>query len=140
MKKVLTICCILFTTSIFAQQEWGNMERNKLTMKEIAPIWPGCESDNVAKRDACFDKKLVQHIIQNFKYPAADYKNKVQGEVLVDFKINEKGMVEIIRVTGGTKSLRAEAKRNILCIPKMTPGMLGGKPRAIKYFVCRHIN
>ena len=31
--------------------------------------------------------------------------------------------------------LQEEAKRNILQIPEMKPGMLGGKPRAIQYKV-----
>ena len=38
MKNLLIIACILFSTSIFAQQEWGNVNKNTVTLKEIAPI------------------------------------------------------------------------------------------------------
>ena len=135
MKNIFIVLTLLFTTSLFAQ-EWGKVDKNKITMSEIAPIWPGCEGDDATKRDACFDKKLVQHITKNFKYPAAEYKKNIQGRVVVDFIINEKGEVEVKKVSGATAGLQAEAKRNILCIPKMVkPGMLGGKPRAIKYSV-----
>ena len=43
--------------------------------------------------------------------------------------------VDILKVSVGNKGLQEEAKRIILALPKMKPGMLGGKPRAIKYTV-----
>ncbi len=135
MKKIIFVLSLLISTTLFAQEEWGNVNKNVVTMKEIAPIWPGCENGSAAKRDACFDQKLTQHIIKNFKYPSNEYKNNVQGRVVVEFYINEKGMVDVKSVTGGNSGLQAEAKRNIMAIPKMKPGMMGGKPRAIKYTV-----
>ncbi|MCW8980358.1 MULTISPECIES: energy transducer TonB [Altibacter] len=136
MKKVLLIICIVFSTTLFAQEEWGNIQKNTVTLSEIPPIWPGCESGSVTVRKNCFNQKLAQHISKNFKYPAEEYKNNVEGKVIVEFIVNEKGIVEVKNVSGGTPALQAEAKRNILAIPKMTkPGMMGGKPRAIKYTV-----
>ena len=135
MKNILIILGLIISTTAFAQEEWGDVNKNTLTMKEIAPVWPGCESSNVAKRDNCFDQKLTQHIIKNFKYPANEYKNNIQGRVVVEFVIDEKGIVAVKNVSGGSNGLQAEAKRNIMAIPKMKPGMLGGKPRAIKYTV-----
>ncbi len=135
MKNTLIILSLLLSTISVAQEEWGDVKSNVVTLNEIAPIWPGCEGNNVSKRDACFDKKLTQHIIKNYRYPASEYKKNIQGKVTVVFNINEKGLVEIKSVTGGSKGLQAEAKRNIMSIPKMTPGMYGGKPKAIKYTV-----
>jgi len=135
MKNSLIILCLLLSATVFAQQEWGDVKNNELTLKEIAPVWTGCESATASKRDACFDEKLMQHIIKNFKYPANEYKNNIQGRVVVDFIVNTQGIVEVKGLTGGNKGLQDEAKRNILAIPKMKPGMLGGKPRAIKYSV-----
>lgn len=136
MKNILFVLCILFSTSLFAQQEWGNVSKNTVTLKEIGPVWPGCEAGNAAQRDNCFNNKLAQHIAKNFKYPPEAYKNNEQGRVIVNFVINEKGLVEVKSVTGGSKSLQVEAKRNIMAIPKMAkPGMLGGKPRVINITV-----
>lgn len=137
MKNLLFIAVLFFTITGFAQKrEWGSVNRNTLTVKEIAPIWPGCQGKKGAGIDACFRQKLAQHIGKNFKYPAAAYKNNEQGRVVVEFFITEKGVVDIKSVTGGSKSLQAEAKRNITTIPKMAkPGMMAGKPRAIKYTV-----
>lgn len=137
MKNLLIIAvCILFSSTISAQEEWGNVVNNEVTMKEIGPVWPGCEEGNAKERDDCFNQKLVSHITKNFKYPAESYKKNEQGKVIVNFLINEKGLVEVISVSGGTKALQDEAKRNIMAIPKMAkPGMLAGKPRAIKMTV-----
>lgn len=136
MKNVIIILCVLFTTALFSQEEWGNVNKNKVTMKEIGPVWPGCEKGNETERKNCFNQKLAQHISKNFKYPAEAYKNNEQGIVTVEFIINQKGRVEIQKVTGGTASLQAEAKRNILAMPEMTkPGMLAGKPKSIKFTV-----
>jgi protein TonB len=135
MKKILILLCLIASSSMFAQ-EWGSMNNSTLTMKEIAPIWPGCESGSDSQRDACFQKKLATHIAKNFKYPAAEYKKNVQGRVIVSFIINEQGNPKIKSASGGSKGLQDEAKRNIMAMPKMSkPGMMGGKPRAIQYTV-----
>ncbi len=134
MKNLIIITCLIFSTTLLSQ-EWGGINKNTVTMKEIAPIWPGCENSSATKRDACFDEKLMAHVIKNFKYPAEAYNKNVQGKVTVTFIVNTKGVVEIKEVSGGDKSLQEEAKRNILSIPKMKPGMLAGKPKAIEYTV-----
>jgi protein TonB len=137
MKNFLILTLILFsTTALFSQEEWGSVDKNKVTMKEIGPIWPGCEEGSASERDDCFNTKLSSHIAKNFKYPAEAYKKNEQGKVFVEFIINEQGIVEVTKVSGATKALQEEAKRNILSIPKMTkPGMMAGKPKAIKFTV-----
>lgn len=136
MKKALIIFGLLFTTVLFAQEEWGGVDKNKVTMREVAPIWPGCEGSDAQQRDNCFNQKLATHIAKNFKYPADEYKSNVQGRVVVEFVVNEQGIIEIKNISGGNAGLQAEAKRNIMSIPKMAkPGMLAGKPRAIQYTV-----
>jgi len=135
MKYLMIIFC-LFMAANGTAQEWGTVKGNKATFREVAPIWPGCEGDDVASRDHCFNQKLATHIASNFRYPANEYKNNIQGKVTVVFDINTKGMVEVKKVSGGNKGLQEEAKRIIKEIPKMaSPGLLAGKPRAIEYTV-----
>lgn len=136
MKKQLLLFVLVLTTTLSFSQEWGTVDKNTVTMKEIAPTWPGCEAKSGAGIDACFKQKLSQHVSENFKYPAEAYKKNEQGKVTVEFFITEDGTVDIKSVSGGSKSLQEEARRNISLIPKMKkPGMLAGKPRAIKYTV-----
>lgn len=135
MKKLLLLIVVLAFAPMQAQ-EWGNVKKNVVTLKEIAPVWPGCESKTGVGKDQCFKQHLMNHVARNFKYPPEAYKRNEQGLVSVEFQINTKGEVEILRVEGGTPLLQEEAKRNILSIPKMKkPGMMGGEPRAIKYTV-----
>lgn len=135
MKNLIFVLAVLVTVSVSAQ-EWGTVSKNKATFTEIAPTWPGCEGKKGSSIDACFKQKLAQHIGKNFRYPAAEYKNNVQGKVIVEFVINEQGMPVVKKVSGATAALQAEAKRNIMAIPKMSkPGMLAGKPRELKYTV-----
>ncbi|MEZ4778852.1 MAG: energy transducer TonB [Flavobacteriaceae bacterium] len=134
MKNLFFILFMSFSAVGFSQ-EWGGVDKNKVTMKEVAPTWPGCES-SPGTTDACFRQMLTKHIGQNWMYPAEAWKNNEQGKVIVEFMITESGTVDIKNVTGGTPLLQEEAKRNIMLIPKMAkPGMLAGKPKAIKYTV-----
>ncbi|PZD78641.1 energy transducer TonB [Mesonia sp. K7] len=130
MKKIIVFTFFVFATSFgFAQNVSGNTVSNK----EKAPIWPGCEE--ASSTSNCFNQKLSQHIAQNYKFPK-EYTEADKGtKVVVSFVIDENGEPQITKVTGGKKYLQDEAKRNILAIPKMKPGSLDGKPRAIKYTV-----
>jgi protein TonB len=134
MKISIIILCVLISATISAQEDWS-LKRSTLKMKETAPVWPGCESDSPTKINACFNKMLVNHIQKNFKYPAEEYKKNIQGEVVVDFVINTKGLVEIKSATGGNKGLQESAKKIVSLIPKMKPGMFGGKPSVVPYIV-----
>ncbi len=135
MKISLITLCLLISGTLSAQEEWGSLNKNELTLKQIAPIWPGCEAGNSTKRDACFNQMLVKHVGKNFKYPANEYQKNIQGEVVVEFIINADGMVEIKSASGGNKGLQEAARNNILLIPKMKPGMFAGKPTATEYTV-----
>lgn len=136
MNKYIIASLLFLFSNVMLAQEWGTVEKNKVTMKEIAPVWAGCEDQSGAGLQKCFTQKLTQHVVKNFKYPADAYKSNTQGRVVVEFIINTEGMVEIKNVSGGAPSLQEEARRNISLIPKMVrPGMYAGKPKAIQYTV-----
>lgn len=136
MRKYIIASLLILISNVVLAQEWGTVNKNKVTMKEIAPVWAGCEDQSGAGLQKCFTQKLTQHVVKNFKYPADAYKSNTQGRVVVEFIINTEGMVEIKSVSGGAPALQEEAQRNISLIPKMVrPGMQAGKPKAIKYTV-----
>lgn len=134
MKKLLLLLFIVSTSLVYAQENWGDLKKNKLTLKEIPPLWPGC-SGSAVEKERCFNQELSKHIMSNFTYPSQEYNNNIQGRVVVSFTINTKGFVEIKNVRGGNKGLQEAAKAIILKIPKLTPGMMGGKPREINMSV-----
>jgi len=131
MKKLFLFLALIITFGVSAQEKWGNVDKNKVTMKEIAPVWPGCEN----KGNDCFDQKLQEHIQKNFKYPANAWKNNVQERIVITFVVDKNGLPVIKEVEGKNQELIDEAKRIIMAMPKVKPGMLAGKPTEIQYTV-----
>ena len=135
MKKLLFFALLLTAIPVSAQ-EWGTVDKNKVTLKEIAPVWEGCQAQQGAALAACFNQKLTQHVVKNYKYPPEAYNKNMLGRVIVELLIDTEGMVAIQKVSGGDPLLQEEARRNISLIPKMAkPGMFAGKPKATKYTV-----
>ncbi|MGO2358843.1 energy transducer TonB [Mesonia sp.] len=130
MKKYILILSVLLTSSFgFSQTVSGNT----VSSKEVAPVWPGCEDS--AQKSNCFNQMLAKHIQQNFKFPKGYTAEDKGSRVIVSFEVDKNGETKILKTSGGRELLQKEAERNILAIPKMKPGHLNGKPRAIKYKV-----
>lgn len=71
---------------------------------------------------------LEKWVYQYVKYPKYAQENGIQGRVLVDFIINEKGEVKDVKVARGVhESLDAEAIRVVSASPKWRPGRHRGK-------------
>ena len=83
MKISTIILCLLISATSFAQKEWGSLNKNKLTMKQIAPIWPGCEAGNSTKRDACFNEMLMKHIVANLSTLPTNTKITFKAKLLL---------------------------------------------------------
>ena len=132
MKKLLIFAFMLAGFSSFAQDD-VEVKGNKVTMKETAPVWVGCEDS--ADKKACFNKMLMQHIRENIKYSKNDKGEYIRGKATVSMTVNEEGNVEVNSIESKYPELKAEAKRLMESIPTMTPGKLGGKPKAIKYTI-----
>jgi periplasmic protein TonB len=132
MKKLLIVAIMLTGVMGFAQED-VNVKGNKVTMKETAPVWPGCE-DNADKK-ACFNKMLMEHIKENIKYSKNAKGEYIRGKATVSMKVNEEGKVVVNSVESKHPELKKEAKRLMEAIPVMTPGKMGGKPKAIKYTI-----
>jgi periplasmic protein TonB len=132
MKKLMLLILLIAGAGAFAQED-VTVKGNKITMKETAPVWPGCEKDKDTK--ACFNKMLMQHIKQNYKYPKNEKGEYIRGKATVYLVVNEKGKVVVNKVEGPHPEINKEAKRMIEAIPTMTPGRYAGKAKAIKYTI-----
>jgi len=71
---------------------------------------------------------LEKWVYQYLKYPEYARDNGIQGRVLVDFVVNEKGEVQDVTVSRGLHiSLDDEAIRVVSASPKWKPGRHRGK-------------
>lgn len=102
---------------------------------EDVPVFPGCEKKSRKKMKECFQKKMQEHVIKNFQYPATALEMGIQGRVSVVFVIDSKGYTANVRSRGPDKILEKEAERIIGLLPKMKPGKQRGKPVKVAYAV-----
>jgi protein TonB len=105
---------------------------------EKVPIYPGCTGKTNAELKACFEKKITQHVNNNFKYPELALELGINGKVFVMFNVDSNGFVNGIRTRGPDKSLEKEAERIISLLPRMVPANQRGKPVKVPYSIPIH--
>jgi len=124
--------CFFFLTGSFAfAQDDVNVEGNTVTVREKAPVWPGCESSEDLKN--CFNQKLMEHVKNNYKYPRNDKGEFIRGKVVVKMHVDEEGKTVVNSVKGDQKPVIAAVENMLKKIPEMKPGTRGGKPTKISY-------
>lgn len=102
---------------------------------EDVPVYPGCEGLSKSATKDCFQKKVQEHVIKNFRYPETALDLGIQGRVSVIFMIDTKGYTVNVRSRGPDKILETEAERIIGLLPKMQPGKQRGKAVKVSYAV-----
>ena len=132
MKNLLFIAALFIFTFSSQAQEGVSVKGNTITMKEVGPVWPGCEKSELSGDD-CFNKQLAKHIKSNFKYPRDANGKIVRGRSVITFYIDEKGKAGKISAEGPQKLINQEAMRITKLFPVMKPGHRGGKNIEVKY-------
>ncbi len=80
------------------------------------------------------DVALYEYLSKSIQYPAVAHENNIQGRVIVQFIVDEKGKVinpKIIR--GVDPSLDSEALRVVNAMPVWKPGLQKGKAVKVRY-------
>lgn len=101
---------------------------------ERVPRFPGCTGNNVELR-ACFQEKMQEHLLKNFRYPDAAAELEIQGRVFVFFLIDKNGDVTNIKSRGPSQLLEKEAERIMSLLPKMEPGKQRNKSVGVPYSI-----
>ncbi|MEM9821035.1 MAG: energy transducer TonB, partial [Bacteroidota bacterium] len=100
------------------------------TVVEEMPRFPGCEDKPKAERKACADKKMLQFIYKNIKYPPIARENGVEGAVVIRFVVDKDGKVKeplIVKDIGA--GCGNEALRVVKMMNNMPQGWVPGKQR-----------
>jgi len=100
---------------------------------ESVPIFPGCVGKNNDEYKACFQKKIIEHVGKNFRYPESALDLGIHGRVFVLFVIDAKGNITKVRSRGPDKILEREAERIVNSLPQMIPGKQRGKPVKVPF-------
>jgi hypothetical protein len=130
MKKLFICFCLLTSVFAFAQDD-VDVKGNTVSVKEKAPVWPGCEAN--PKKEECFNEKLIKLVKEHYKYPRNDKGEFIRGKVLIKMDIDKEGKAVIKSVKGDQKPVIAAVRKMLEEIPVMSPGTLAGKPTVISY-------
>lgn len=110
-----------------------------LYIVEEMPRFPGCdEAGNYEAQKACADKKMLEFIYKNIKYPTIARDNGIEGTAVVSFVVEKDGSItdiKIVRDPGagcGEESLRVVALMNRLP-QKWVPGQQGNENVRVQF-------
>lgn len=84
------------------------------------------------------EEGFIKFIAQNFRYPAMERENNIQGTVFIEFVVRPDGAVTDVKVlkgVSGGQGLDKEAVRVVSSSPKWKPGKQNGKEVAVYYRV-----
>ena len=106
---------------------------------EEMPRFPGCEEvEDAAERKQCADRRMLEFIYRNIKYPAIARENGVEGTVVVTFVVETDGRVtdaQILRDPGaqlGPEALRVINLMNEQGL-RWTPGKQRARPVRVQF-------
>ena len=101
------------------------------------PVYPGCESaKNNNERRQCMSDKLRKLIQRKFDGDVGvELGLSGKQKIMVGFKINKNGEVEIQKIRAPHKGLEKEAKRVVNKIPQMQPGKNNDRPVEVSYML-----
>lgn len=102
---------------------------------EEMPRFPGCEEvPDAEKQRLCSQKKMMEFIFKNLKYPKAAQEKGIEGMVVVKFIIEKDGSIsdaEIVRSIGG--GCDEEVLKLVYMMPNWTPGKQRGKDVRVQF-------
>ena len=93
----------------------------------------GCDELEGDESKECFENGVTKHISENFKYPRKALKNQIEGDVFIQFTIDEFGFLIDFTTVGPDKVLEDEAYRIMSMLKVKNPAQLNGKNVKMTY-------
>ncbi len=123
MKYIISASLIMLMSLPVLAQSKPSIEETELSAKE-KPRFPGGE------------KGLQEYLSLNLRYPNKALENKIEGEVLVGFQIDEKGSISSVKVAESIGyGCDEEAIRVVKAMPQWHPANIDGKPIKVNYIL-----
>ena len=115
--------------SLYAQEE----EEVPFFRIEKHPYYVQTDTITRETKEIPFKNFLDQWVIKNLRYPQEAVEKKIEGRVIVQLRIDKKGILSIKEIIGRNPLLEEEACRIFDGFPQLSPALLRGKPVNILY-------
>jgi len=115
--------------SLYAQEE----EEVPFFRIEKHPYYVQTDTITGETKEIPFKNFLDQWVIKNYRYPQEAVEKKIEGRVIVQLRIDKKGILSIKEIRGRNPLLEEEACRVFDGFPQFFPALLRGKPVNILY-------
>ena len=115
--------------SLYAQEE----EEIPFFRIEKHPYYVQTDTITGETKEIPFKIFLDQWVIKNYRYPQEAVEKKIEGRVIVQLRIDKKGILSIKEIRGRNPLLEEEACRVFDGFPQLSPALLRGKPVNILY-------
>ena len=94
---------------------------------EKPPVFPNCESREIAELKSCFYNELSAFVFNNFETPQIVTDNNYKGKMVVLFEVDAQGEFVVLYVDAIYEELKTEAKNVFSKLPKIQPATYNGK-------------
>jgi len=118
----------------------NNDIQNTYKVVQTMPRFPGCEFEDldIAQKTECAQRKMLEFIFTNLKYPASARANNSEGMAVLQFTVlkdGDIGDVTLLKDPGdrmGNSGQWIVNRMNYIC-KKWSPGIQDGKPVKVLY-------
>lgn len=112
----------------------ANSSEEIFKVVEEMPRFPGCENEPIEGRKPCADRKMLEFIYQNLRYPAQARDAGVQGTVVVSFIVEKDGSITNAQVTRGIGGgCDEESLRAVNMMPRWIAGKQRGRDVRVQF-------
>ena len=124
MKKFFLLVFILIQTKNLAQDN---------SAYEKPPVFPSCETVDVAELKTCFYNQLAQRVYYNFKMPEIVSEENYKGDAVVLFEVDAEGNFVVLYVDAIYDELKTAVQLVFAELPKIKPATYNGNPTFKQY-------
>ncbi|WP_314297534.1 energy transducer TonB [Capnocytophaga gingivalis] len=130
ISRILYLIAIIFSSfPLLAQEE----EDIPFFLIEKPPYYVQTDTLTGETKEIPMKNFLDQWVMKNIRYPQEAVEKKIQGKVIVQLRIDKKGILSIKEIRGRNPLLEEEACRIFDGFPQLFPALQRGKPVNILY-------
>lgn len=129
VSRILYLIAIIFSSFPLQAQEEEDIP---FFLIEKHPYYVQTDTITGETKEIPFKNFLDQWVIKNYRYPQEAVEKKIEGRVIVQLRIDKKGILSIKKIYGNPL-LEEEACRIFDGFPQFSPALLRGKPVNILY-------